>query len=116
MSSVNQLMDQKVSLEKQEKSNRPSLHKWLFWDVRYEEMDWQKSYQYVIERILDRGDDQELEELIRFYGRRKVLRVLKIRPIYLMDHSIERACAFFKLKPEELRCYMRKRSRQGHWL
>jgi hypothetical protein len=95
---------------------KPDLPKWLFWDVRYEEMDCQRDYEFVIERILDRGNDEELEEVIRFYGRRKVLWVLRTRPIYLMDHSIERACAYFKLKPEELVCYMRKRSRGKHWL
>jgi hypothetical protein len=96
--------------------DKPDLPKWLFWEVRYEEMNWRRDYEFVIERILDRGNDEELDELIRFYGRAKVLRVLKTRPIYLMDHSIDRACAYFKLKPEELVCYMRKRSRPGHWL
>ena len=79
-------------------------------------MDWQFSSEYVIERVLDRGNDEELAELVRYYGRRKVLHVLKKKPIYLMDHSIQRACTFFKLKPEELRCYIRKQSRPGHWL
>jgi hypothetical protein len=96
--------------------DRPNLPNWLFWDVRHEEMDWRRCHRYVIERVLDRGNDQEVQELVRFYGRRKVLYVLKKRPIYLMDHSIERACTFFKVKPEELRCYMKKQLRPGQWL
>ena len=95
---------------------KPNLPKWLFWDVRYDSMDWQWSSEYVIERVLDRGNDEEVAELVRYYSRRKVLHVLKKKPIYLMDHSIQRACTFFKLKPEELKCYIRKQSRPGHWL
>jgi hypothetical protein len=116
MSSEDQIATQKTFAGKSEKGEKPNLPKWLFWDVRYEEMDWHRSSQYVIQRILDRGNDLELAELVRFYGRRKVLHVLKKKPIYLMDHSIERACTFFKVKPEELLCYMRKRSRLRHWL
>jgi hypothetical protein len=95
---------------------QPNLPKWLFWDVRFDKMDWKWSSEYVIERVLDRGTDENLTELIRYYGRRKVLHILKKKPIYLMDHSIQRACTFFKVKPEELRCYIRKQSRPGHWL
>jgi len=95
---------------------QPDLPKWLFWDVVFEKMDWQRSHLYVIERVLDRGTDENLSELVRYYGREKVLDILKEKPIYLMDHSIQRACTFFKLKPEELRCYIRKQSRPGHWL
>lgn len=100
----------------QQDSEKPNLPKWLFWDVRYDEMDWQWSRQYVITRVLDRGNDADLDELVRFYGRLRVLHILKKKPIYLMDHSIQRACTYFKVKPEELECYMRKRSRPGHWL
>ena len=57
------------------KKNRlkPDLEKALFWDVRYEEMDWQRCYSYIIERVLDRGTDAELDEIIRFYGKDKVV-------------------------------------------
>jgi hypothetical protein len=96
--------------------NKPDLPACLFWEYDYETINWQKGAIIVIERVLDRGNVRELEEMICFYGRKKVLRVLKHKPIFLMDHSIERACAYFKLKPEDLVCYHRKKSRPGHWL
>ena len=95
--------------------DKPHLPKYLFWEVSHEQMEWRKASRFVIERILDWGNLDEIDELIRFYGRRKVMYVLKNVPIYLMDHSIERACAYFKVKPEELRCYTRKQLRKGHW-
>ena len=93
---------------------KPDLPKWLFWDVVYDKIDWQKEYWYVIDRLLEWGNEAELAELLRYYGRRKVLWVLR-RTMGLMDNSIQRACTFFKVKPEELRCYTEKRSNPGHW-
>jgi hypothetical protein len=95
---------------------KPNLPAWLFWEYDYKKINWRKGAVIVIERVLDRGNEEELEELIRFYGRKKVRQVLQYGTIYLIDHSIERACAYFKLKPEELVCYVRKRSKPGHWL
>lgn len=95
---------------------QPELPKWLFWDVVFEKMDWQRCHLYVIERVLDRGNDENLAELVRYYGREMILHILKEKPIYLMDHSIQRACTFFKVKPEELRCYIQKQSKPRRWL
>ena len=95
--------------------DKPHLPKWLFWDVVLEEMDWQIAYEYVIERILERAGNGELEEIIRFYGRDTVLDVLKNGSLYLMDCNIKKVCAYFELHPEELRCYRRKKERGGYW-
>jgi hypothetical protein len=95
---------------------RPNLPRWLFWEWIYEKMEWQDGYWTVIERVLDRGDTEELDELVRFYGREKVLQVLTKEPIYLMDHSIEKVCAYFHLQKDDLHCYHRKKQRGGGWL
>jgi hypothetical protein len=110
------LTPRKVSmLDDDGRPDTPHLPKYLFWEVRHDTMDWRKASRFVVERILEYGQYQEWEEIIRFYGRRKVLHVLKKEAIYLMDCNIERACAYFKLKREELRCYWRKKERQGFW-
>jgi len=96
--------------------DKPALPKRLFWEFVYETIDWQKAYSTVIERVIDRGNPAEWEELLRFYGRDKVVQVLKFESTYLMDHTIEKVCVSFNMRPEELRCYMRKQSRVGHWL
>ena len=97
-------------------TGKPNLPRRLFWEFNYDVMDWKAMFRTVIQRVLDRGNEAELAEAIRFYGKDTVIDVLKNAPIYLMDHSIERACKFFHFKPEELHCYHRKRERGGHWL
>ncbi|TFB32104.1 plasmid maintenance system antidote protein [Pedobacter alluvionis] len=44
----------------------------LFWDTEFEKINWQKQYQAVIKRVMERGNDNEKNEIIRFYGKQKV--------------------------------------------
>jgi len=65
---------------------KPNLPKRLFWEFRYDEM-------------------------IRFYGKWKIKNMLKNETAYLTGKAIRKVCNFFDLKPEELKCYIRKQSR-----
>jgi plasmid maintenance system antidote protein VapI len=40
----------------------------LFWDTDINKIDWQAQRRAVIERILERGKDEEKAEIKRFYG------------------------------------------------
>jgi hypothetical protein len=97
-------------------AGKPNLYKGLFWDFNYEQINWQKSYLTVMERVMERGTDDEWQELINFYGKEKVVRALKNEIKYMPDFAIEKACKYFKLKKEELVCYKRIQSKQQHWL
>jgi hypothetical protein len=95
---------------------KPNLPKTLFWDWKYDKIDWEKSYVSVIARVIERGDKEELEEMVRFYGKDRVTHVLKFELTYLPDYVIDEVCGYFNLKKEELACYTFKQSRRGHWI
>ena len=40
----------------------------LFWDTKMEKIDWQQQKNAVIKRVFERGNEQEKNEVIRFYG------------------------------------------------
>ena len=108
-------VERKHIISTPEKS-RPNLHKRLFWELDYEHMDWQKSAELVIERVVERGTPDEWEELMRFYGKKKVLATLKNKTSYLTDKATKKVCDYFELKPEDLKCYIKKQSRPQHWI
>jgi len=62
----------------QQKSNmeqRPDLsiiRKTLFWDTDINTIDWNKQYKAVIQRVFERGNDEEKKEILRFYGKGKI--------------------------------------------
>lgn len=41
----------------------------LFWDTKFENIDWVKHKRAVIERVFERGNDEEKKEITRFYGK-----------------------------------------------
>ncbi|MFA9389568.1 MAG: HigA family addiction module antitoxin [Prolixibacteraceae bacterium] len=53
----------------------PNLDKFrhiLFWDTDINTIDWDKQKRAIIKRILERGNDDEIIELISFYGKKTV--------------------------------------------
>lgn len=89
--------------------------KW-FWDFDYNKIDWQASYKTIIARIVERGNEKEWTELIRFYGRDKVLNALKNEIAYLPDYAIEEVSKYFPISKEEMLCYTKRQSRPQHWI
>ena len=55
------------------------LRKSLFWDTEIHNIDWNKQSKAVINRIFERGNEEEKKEIERFYGKRKVETILNSR-------------------------------------
>ena len=45
----------------------------LFWDTTLEKVDFSAHKHYVINRVFERGTEEEIKEIIRFYGRETIL-------------------------------------------
>lgn len=63
--------DIKEEKRKQQQHLRPNLsliRRGLFWDTDINKIEWLNQSRSVIERILERGNDQEIAEIKRFYG------------------------------------------------
>ena len=94
----------------------PNFHKRLFWDWNFSKIDWEKHYLAVIDRIIERGDKEDWNELVRYYGKPKVIQALKSEIKYLPDYIIDDVCGYFDLQKEAIACYAHKQSRKGHWI
>ncbi|WP_211345596.1 DUF6922 domain-containing protein [Paraflavitalea soli] len=44
------------------------LRKALFWDTDIKQINWKKQYKAVIQRVFERGNKAEKEEITRYYG------------------------------------------------
>ena len=65
---------------KQTKNDHPDLSKMrpvIFWDTDMASIDWQKNKQAIINRIFERGNELEITEIVRFYGKEIVLSALE---------------------------------------
>ena len=53
------------------------IRKVLFWDTSLDKIDWIKNKRVIIQRILERGNDTEIREMIRFYGESAVSKIAR---------------------------------------
>lgn len=58
-----------------DKPNLSILRKILFWDTDFDKINWKSQYKSVIQRVLERGNSDEKNELIRYYGQDLVNKV-----------------------------------------
>ncbi|MGN1238966.1 MAG: transcriptional regulator [Muribaculaceae bacterium] len=67
-----------IDMEKRKQSRQchPDLSKFrpaLFWDTSIDSIDFVTNSRFVINRVMQRGNEEEIRELLRFYGREKIL-------------------------------------------
>ena len=55
------------------------LRKTLFWDTDVKQIDREKQYKAVIQRVYERGNTNEQNEITRFYGMAKVQAALQAK-------------------------------------
>ncbi len=78
--------DIKILKEKESANHKPDLSKFrkvIFWDTDINKIDWEKNKRAVIERVFERGNQTEQQEVIRFYGQEEVNHYLKKYQKYL---------------------------------
>ena len=64
-------------------AHHPDIDKYrlsLFWDTSFDNIDWDAHSSYVINRVMERGNEEEIIETIRFYGRETILSKIVLSP------------------------------------
>ena len=93
---------------------KPTLNRALFWDIDYQEIDFEKHARFVIERVLTRGNLQDWKELKRYYGLNKIKdEALNIR--YLDKITLNFCHTLFNIQKEKFRCYNTEPSIRQLW-
>ncbi len=68
------------------KKNKPVFQKRIFWDVDFEKIDYDAKANFVIERVFERGDVEDIRQCRRYYGDEKVSEAL-LNTKYLPLHT-----------------------------
>lgn len=92
--------------------NKPVFDKRIFWDIDFETLDYNLKATFVIERVFERGDVEDIRNCRRYYGDDKVSQVL-LNAKYLPEHRIHLASAVINKPLQEFRCYILRQSNPG---
>jgi len=84
---------------------KPIFDKRIFWDVNFELIDYDAKANWVIARVFERGDVEDIRQCRRYYGDDKVTEAL-LNAKYLPLHTIHFASAIIDKPLNEFRCYI----------
>lgn len=84
---------------------KPLFAKRIFWDVNFEQIDYDAKANWVIERVFARGDVEDIRNCRRYFGDEKVTAAL-LHAKYLPLHTIYFASAIIDKPVNEFRCYI----------
>lgn len=93
--------------------NKPIFNRRIFWDVDYDRMDVDLKEQFIIERVFERGDVDDIRECRRYYGDGKVKQIL-VNAKYLPERRLHLAAVIVQTPITEFRCYKNRLSPQIH--
>lgn len=95
----------------------PDIHPKFFWDTDFSLLDWETACVPIISRIIERGGQNEIDEIIKYYGYEKVVNTIQNEIYFLPNYAIDRAIDFFpELKKEEMHCYLNRKDKPYHWI
>ncbi len=84
----------------------------IFWDVDYDGIDWDAKAAFVIERVFERGDVEDIRACRRYYGD-EVVRETLLRAKYLPIEKLYLASAVFDAPLSDFKCYQLRRLNPG---
>ena len=96
-------------------TNKPNLRQPLFWDVDYDNIQWNKNYRFVIERVLERGTFDEWQEIKQYYGLEKIQEAA-LQARWLDNTTLSFCSNYFDIPKEQFRCYTLKSLNPAPWV
>ena len=97
------------------RKNKPIFHKRIFWDVNFEALDYDKKAGFIIERVFERGDVEDIRQCRRYYGDEVIQKILT-NSRWISLPVICLASALFNNQLTDYKCYNMAQSNPAHWM
>ncbi|MEO9022392.1 MAG: hypothetical protein ABI290_09685 [Ginsengibacter sp.] len=94
------------------KIHKPTFNKRIFWDVNFDKIDYVVKANFVIERVFERGDVEDIRQCRRYYGDEKVASTL-LNAKYLPERRLHLAAAVINKPVTSFRCYTLRQLNPG---
>lgn len=88
---------------------KPIFNKRIFWDVVFEDINYDAKANFVIERVFERGDVDDIRNCRRYYGDPKVAQAL-LNAKFLPETRMYLASAVIDKPLSDFRCYILRQS------
>ncbi|MCR9016197.1 DUF6922 domain-containing protein [Aquiflexum gelatinilyticum] len=88
---------------------KPIFHRRIFWDVNFDKLDYDAKPNFIIERVFERGDVDDIRNFRRYYGDEKVSSAL-LNAKFLPEITMYLAAAVIDQPITAFRCYELRQS------
>jgi hypothetical protein len=88
---------------------KPIFNKRIFWDVVFENIDYDLRANFVIERVFDRGDVEDIRNCRRYYGD-EIISTALLNAKFLSETRMYLASAVIDRPLKDFRCYNLRQS------
>jgi hypothetical protein len=87
-----------------EEKHKPVFNRRIFWDVNFDTLDYDNRARFVIERVFERGDVEDIRQCRRYYGDALIKEVLTTAK-WLMKNTVYFASAILDNDLSDYKCY-----------
>lgn len=94
--------------------NKPVFNKRIFWDIDIDKLDYDAKASFVVERVFERGDVEDIRQCRRYYGDEKLASAL-LNAKYLSLPAIYLAAAVIDKPLTDFKCFTPKRLNPQHY-
>jgi len=101
-----------LPFQRKPRSLKPVFNRRIFWDVDFETIDYQRDSKFIIERVFERGDVEDIRNCRRYYGDEKVTDVL-LKVKFLPETRMYLASAVINRPLKDFRCFTLRQSNPG---
>ena len=93
---------------------KPEISKKAFWDISFNELDFEMSSLFVMEKVFNYGDWNDQVAIMKYYGLPRISREI-INANYLRKPVLSFLCAILQLQKTDFTCYNRMQSNPIPW-
>ena len=95
-------------------NNLENISKHLFWDINTDLSDKEKNKTIIIERVINRGDINDVKIIISEYGLDTIKQEI-VNAGFLDKKTLNWVSLFLNIPKTKFRCYKKTQSKQVHW-
>ncbi len=82
----------------------PSISKKAFWDISFDELDFEKSSLYVMEKVFNYGTWNDQVAIMKFYSLPRIRQEI-VEALYLRKPVLSFLCTILELQKTDFKCY-----------
>ena len=92
----------------------PNLSKTAFWDVNFDEIDFDKNAVFVMEKVFNFGLWTDYIAIVKYYGKERIKQDV-VKGAYFKKKVLNFLCVIFDLQAVDFKCYSRRQLPPLHW-